>query len=180
MMMIERVNNGFEGRGDGYHCFGCSSNNRKGLKLMFFRHYQTVFARWEPDPDLQGYFDTLHGGIQATMLDEASAWWVYLIAGTAGFTSRLSIRYHRNAKIADSPLFVRAIAKERRRNLVMLEATLFSAEGERYASGDVQFFTYPLKDALENMRYPGLDAFKGEMVDPKDYSFPTLLLDALA
>jgi acyl-coenzyme A thioesterase PaaI-like protein len=179
-MLIEKMNNPFESLYEGYHCFGCCKRNEKGLHLDFFRLRGTAYARWEPDADHQGYHNIMHGGIQATMLDEVSAWWVYLIAGTAGFTARLSVRYHKSAPVNDGPLFLRADEVQRRRNLITLRAGLYGGGAEKYASGELEFFTYPPEVAVREMNYPGHDLFYGEWVESSDYGFPDQLLSELA
>jgi len=68
-------------------CFGCSPGNNIGLKLTFEEDDEKLYATWQPDPLFQGYLNVLHGGIIATLLDEAGAWCVYVKAGTAGVTS---------------------------------------------------------------------------------------------
>ncbi len=179
-MQIEKVSNPFEEMYEGYHCFGCCKRNEKGLKLDFFRYKEYAFGRWEPDLDLQGYHNIMHGGIQATMLDEISAWWVYIIVGTAGFTARLSIRYHKHAPVNRGALFLRAGAMEKRRNLYNIKAELFGGNGDRYASGDVEFFTYPADVAERDMQYPGHSRFLGTLVESSDYGFPEAMFEALA
>lgn len=55
-----------------FHCFGCSPSNESGLQLQFFEDGDFLTATWEPKSLLQGYKNVLHGGIQATLLDEIS------------------------------------------------------------------------------------------------------------
>lgn len=179
-MKIEKAHNPFIELYEGYHCFGCSKRNDKGLKLEFFRHERAVFAAWTPDHDLQSYHNILHGGIQATMLDEAGAWWVYLIAGTSGLTSRLSVRYHKSVSILHGDIYLRGVEISKRRNLYTIRAELFSHEMELCARGELEYFTYPVEKAMKEMYFPGPESFKGEMVESADYGFPDALFSALA
>ncbi|HRZ42163.1 MAG TPA: PaaI family thioesterase [Bacteroidales bacterium] len=177
---IEKLNNPFEQIGDGYHCFGCSSKNPKGLKLDFFRNGRTLITRWHPDPDLQGYHNLLHGGIQATLLDETAAWWIYAIAGTAGFTSRLSVRYHKGASVAEGDLYTVGREILQRRNLYLIEVNLYNHRLELCSSGELEFFTYPVEKALADLYYPGHEQFKGTWGYPEDFGLPAGLPEALA
>jgi acyl-coenzyme A thioesterase PaaI-like protein len=179
-MLIEKAHNAYDVGADWYHCFGCSKSNDKGLKLDFFRHDGKVFSCWDPDRDLQGYRDILHGGVMATLLDEVSAWFVYLIAETSGLTSRLTVRYHRSAPVNQGKLFLRASEISRRRNLVLIKAELFAHDMTLCASGEVEFFTFPEEKAIADMNYPGAATFAGEMVDSRDFGFPDQLFEAVA
>lgn len=178
-MLIEKLKNPHLGL-EGYNCFGCSSNNIKGLHLDFFLYGKMVFSKWLPDKDLQGYNNILHGGIQATLLDELGAWWVYIVAETAGFTSRLSVRYHKGVSVVEGDIYILAKLKEQRRNLYMMDIRLLNNRLELCAHGDVEYFTFPLEHAMKNMYYSGVDAFRGELVESSDYGFPDALFAELA
>jgi len=53
-------------------CFGCSPHNPRGLQLRFTRTGEdTITCRFTAASDLAGAPGVLHGGIQATVLDEA-------------------------------------------------------------------------------------------------------------
>ena len=54
----------------GYNCFGCSLNNMDGLRLEFIEDGEYLKSEWQPEDKFQGYINILHGGIQATLLDE--------------------------------------------------------------------------------------------------------------
>ena len=68
-------------------CFGCGPNNHAGLRLTFEEDESKLYASWEPEACFQGYINVLHGGIIATLLDEAGAWCIYVKAGTSGVTA---------------------------------------------------------------------------------------------
>lgn len=179
-IQIEKLNNPFEQIGEGYHCFGCSSKNPKGLKLEFFRHGRSLITRWHPDPDLQGYHDLLHGGIQATLLDETAAWWVYAIAGTAGFTSRLSVRYRKGVSVVEGDIYTTGREIRHSHNLYLIEVKMYNQRMELCSSGELEFFTYQEHKAKAEMYYPGHELFVGRWGYPEDFGLPAGLLDALA
>jgi len=58
---------------DGY-CFACGTRNPIGLQLKFQQYGERVEASFLPTREYQGYNGVLHGGIIATLLDEALAW----------------------------------------------------------------------------------------------------------
>lgn len=79
-------------------CFVCGMENPVGLKLRFYETGEgEVTATYEPPDHFQGYPGVLHGGIAASMLDEAAA-----RAHMGGepprflYTAKLEIRYRQN------------------------------------------------------------------------------------
>ncbi|MCP4176231.1 MAG: PaaI family thioesterase, partial [bacterium] len=77
----------------GYNCIGCSPSNPYGLKMSFFEEGDEIISFWEPDDKFTGYDFILHGGIQATLMDEIASWVVFVKLETGGFTSRLNVSY---------------------------------------------------------------------------------------
>ena len=69
----KKIKNPWMGR-EGYNCFGCAPCNEYGVKMEFYEVGDKVVSRWRPRPQYQGWIDTLHGGIQAVLLDEICAW----------------------------------------------------------------------------------------------------------
>ena len=161
---MRKVKNPFHGT-PGYHCFGCSPDNGIGLHLQFLDEGEYLTTEWEPDPDLQGYNNILHGGIQATLMDEIASWYVYAKMKTAGFTSKLEARYKHPVYINKGPLKLKAKLVEKRRNLVDIDVDLMDNEGKVCAFARIQYFTYPEKIARERMFYPGPEAFFDEESD---------------
>ena len=77
----------------GYNCFGCSPNNPFGLRMEFYEDGDELSVRGNRARSLPGFHDILHGGIQATMMDEIASWVVLVKMDTAGVTYRLNTRY---------------------------------------------------------------------------------------
>lgn len=73
---------------EGYNCIGCSPDNPFGLHLCFYEDGDDIVTTWKPSPLYQGWLDTLHGGIQALLLDEVCGWVVTRKLQTAGVTQR--------------------------------------------------------------------------------------------
>lgn len=139
---------------EGYNCFGCSPNNKLGLHLTFFEENDEIVSRWEPDSNFQGYFNILHGGIQATLMDEIASWTVYVKVKTAGFTSKAEIRYLKTVAIDQGPVTLRSKVKQMRRNLADIEVLLFDKNNTLCAQGILTFFTFPLDKSKQSMYYP--------------------------
>lgn len=62
---------------EGYNCFGCSPTNPYGLKCKFVDEGEYVTCHWMPSENYQGFFHVLHGGIQATLIDEIASWAIF-------------------------------------------------------------------------------------------------------
>ena len=89
---MKKISNPFE-KSENYNCFGCSQNNKFGLQMKFFEDEDEIVTFWQPQNRFQGYNFVLHGGIQATLMDEIASWVVFIKLKTAGVTSKMEIRY---------------------------------------------------------------------------------------
>jgi acyl-coenzyme A thioesterase PaaI-like protein len=138
----------------GYNCFGCSPGNRIGLHLTFIEENDEIVSHWDPDTNFQGYFNILHGGIQATLMDEIASWTVYVKVKTAGFTSKAEIRYLKTVGMDQGPITLRSSVKQMRRNLADIEVLLYDRNNTLCAQGMLTFFTFPLDKSQQSMYYP--------------------------
>ena len=64
---MRKITNPFAGM-EGFHCFGCCKDNDHGVHMDFYEDGDDVVCFWKPDGEYQGWRNTLHGGIQATLL----------------------------------------------------------------------------------------------------------------
>lgn len=78
---------------EGYNCFGCAPQNPSGLHMEFYEDGDDIVSFWHPDGKYQGWLNTLHGGIQAVLLDEICGWVIMRKLQTAGVTSKMETRY---------------------------------------------------------------------------------------
>ena len=70
--------------------------------MEFYEDGNEVISIWKPQPQFQGWIDTLHGGIQAVLLDEICAWVVLRKLQTTGVTSKMETRYMKPVNTNDS------------------------------------------------------------------------------
>lgn len=78
-----------------HHCFGCGRQNPHGLRLRFRPWSEGgVWADFEPSRTYEGYHGMLHGGIVATIVDEAMSWAI-TAGGDLGVTARMSTTFRR-------------------------------------------------------------------------------------
>lgn len=77
-------------------CFVCGWRNPYGLHLVFRQEGETVVSDFQPREEHQGFPGIIHGGIVATVLDEALNRTSMLSTQPAWtMTGRLEIRYRR-------------------------------------------------------------------------------------
>ncbi|WP_163712287.1 PaaI family thioesterase [Mangrovibacterium lignilyticum] len=142
-----------------YQCIGCSPHNTIGLKLEFWEDGEELYAEWEPKEQFMGWVNVLHGGIKATMLDEISAWVVYVKCGTAGVTTALNVKYKETVYTNAGKLVLRAKLLEQQKRLAKIQAQLFNSEGKLCTEAEVTYFIFPERIAREKFHYPGVNAF---------------------
>lgn len=144
---------------DGYNCFGCSPKNSLGLRMQFFEEEDLVSCDWKPEAHFAGYKKVLHGGIQATLLDEIASWCVQIKLKTAGVTANLDLRYKKPVFVDQGPLKVTARILKTEKRIAYVRTELYNANGELCCGGTIKYFTYPEKIAREKLYYPEFEQF---------------------
>jgi uncharacterized protein (TIGR00369 family) len=76
-------------------CFGCGPDNPVGLRMRFFHEADEVVSRLTLGREYAGYADFVHGGVLATMLDEAMGWAIFHLADSYAVTRSLQVDYRR-------------------------------------------------------------------------------------
>ncbi len=154
---MEAIRNPFVG-GDDYNCFGCDPQHQLGLKMTFRTDGTIVESHWEPSDRYQGYVNVLHGGIQATMMDEIGSWYVFRIIGSAGMTRSLSVTYHAPVRTDGGTITLRAELEGRDRKTATIHCTL-SQGGELRSEALCEYAVFPAEVARRRFAYPGVGAF---------------------
>ncbi len=142
-----------------YECFGCSPLNKMGLHLEFWDANEEIICKWQPKKHLEGYQNVLHGGIQATLLDEISSWTVYTKCKTAGVTSGLEIKYKNPLMIDGHEITIRARIETANKRIAKIKASIEDHTGKICAEGIVTYFLFPEELAKKKYMYPGVEAF---------------------
>ena len=103
---------------DDHWCFACGLENPDGLRLTWHVDGHTMTTTMIPEKKYQGWKGLLHGGILATLLDEAMTRLASIICRGA-LTAEMTVRYLKPAYIGNQ-LYVRGeIIKESRRIIEM-------------------------------------------------------------
>jgi uncharacterized protein (TIGR00369 family) len=121
-------------------CFGCGSANAAGLRLEFYETDDGVEVEYAAPEALAGAPGIVHGGIQATLLDEAMCMTAFAKAGTSVVTGELTVRYLRSVPTR-TPLVVRGRITERRNGSFFITGTIALADGgEELTRAQGRFF----------------------------------------
>ena len=149
---------------EGYNCFGCAPNNEAGIKMEFYEDGDEVVSIWKPRPEYQGWINTLHGGIQAVLMDEICAWVILRKLQTTGVTSKMETRYRKPVSTTDSHIVLRASIKEVKRNIVIIEAKLYNKDGEVCTEAVCTYFTFSHEKSKDEMHFDKCDVEPEEIL----------------
>ena len=136
---------------EGYNCFGCAPENPFGVRMEFYEDGDDIVSFWQPKAEFQGWFNTLHGGIQSVLLDEICGWVVMRKMQTGGVTSKMETRYLHPVPTNAGPITLKARLREVRRNIALIDAELYDAGGKVCTRAVCTYFTYPQEKAREEM-----------------------------
>ena len=142
-----------------YNCFACSPYNSAGLHLEFWEDGDEIVTKWKPTKDYEGWLGVLHGGIQATLLDEIGGWAVMLKLKTTGVTSDMSVQYLKPVKVSSGELTIRGKIVSEEGRIAKIAASLYNGDGEECATALLSYFVFPEKIAKARYQYPGFEAF---------------------
>jgi len=143
----------------GYSCFACGPTNPSGLHMEFFKEGDELVGKWDPSEHYQGFHDILHGGVQATMMDEIASWVVFVMLNTAGMTYQLNTRFRKPVLISKGSITVRATLLRQRNKIAEIEARLYDGEDMLCAESQANYFVLPREKAVEELHFPGKEAF---------------------
>jgi len=108
-------------------CFGCGHNNPIGLKLSFTKDGDTCRAEFTPGSSHQGWPGIVHGGILASLLDEAMSYAVFF-EGFTCLTASMQIRLRQPVKVTE-PLVITASVTANRKKLLETRAMVCLKDG---------------------------------------------------
>ncbi len=122
---------------DDRRCFACGPENEDGLQLRFTYGDGTATTTFVPQQRFAGWTTILHGGIIATLLDEAMAHAAFA-AGIRAVTGKLEIRFRKAAPMG-TPLVAHGWLEGRRGRMLSLQATVSAPDGTLYAEANGRF-----------------------------------------
>ena len=143
----------------GYNCFGCAEKNQSGLKMKFAEDGEFVVCEWEPSLDYQGFHNILHGGIQATLMDEIASWTVMLKTGKAAVTYNLELKYKRPVLVNNGKIRLKAVLIRSSGRTAHVHVDLFNSDDLVCSEAIADFYIIPGGKLSEEIRFPGKEAF---------------------
>lgn len=113
---------------DDRHCFACGMDNPEGLRIEWAVEGKTMTAQFTPEKKFQGWKGIAHGGIIATLLDEAMTRLAWIVCGGA-LTAEMTVRYVLPVPVGE-PVFIRGEIVAESRKLVEMKASLSNGAGQ--------------------------------------------------
>ncbi len=138
----------------GYNCFGCSPDNPLGARMRFYEEdpgneNADIVSVWVPTQNHQSWLNTLHGGMQATLLDEVCGWVVFKKLRTSGVTAKMDIRYKNAVSTIGGALILRARLKSNNHRVAVVEGELADVNGNILTTCECTYFSFSGEKAKE-------------------------------
>ena len=114
-------------------CFVCGRENPSGLKIPFKvdREKKTITCEFTPGTEYQGFKGITHGGIIATLLDEAMVRLAFDL-GIYAVTASIEVRYI-NPLMSGEKIHVSASITKEAKRLLEAEAEAHTPDGKPVA-----------------------------------------------
>lgn len=138
---------------EGYNCFVCCPTNPIGLHLEFYEDGDYIVTKFHPTHDYESWQNTLHGGLQALLIDETAGWVVCRKLQTNGVTSKMNMEYLKPVSTLLDEITVRAKISKMMRNVAFIEAELMDADNTVLTRAQLIYFCTP-KFKLDDKAFP--------------------------
>jgi uncharacterized protein (TIGR00369 family) len=96
-------------------CFVCGAHNPHGLRLHFHREGEEVLADFTPQPQHAGFRGIVHGGILATVLDEAMFWAAASTTKRFCLAAELNVRFVNKVSVGQKLTIIARLRADRGR-----------------------------------------------------------------
>jgi uncharacterized protein (TIGR00369 family) len=137
-------------------CFVCGSSNTAGLGLHFTLQDGVVEAEWTPQPHHNGYQGIAHGGVVASLLDEAMGWAPSVANKLFCVAVELNVEYRKPVPIG-AAMRVRAWATETGRRIWCAEGEVIGPDGAVHARGKGRYMPLDREKTLGVISYLKFD-----------------------
>lgn len=122
-------------------CFGCGELNPEGLRIKFKVDGLKVTGRFTGRKEHQGFPGVAHGGLAATVMDEAMGWAMYAV-GAWAMTARMEVKYRKPVPLEEEVIVTAEVVRDRGRWLEAV-SEIRSASGERLSEAKGIFVRLP-------------------------------------
>ncbi len=130
-------------------CFVCGDKNSQGLKLRFFWDGEVCRTSFTAAEEFCGYYQLLHGGILATILDEVMIKAI-LAQDVIAVTGELTTKYLAPVTTGDVIAFEARILKRRGR-LFLTEGSAVNQSGVLVASATAKYIEVAASELREQL-----------------------------
>lgn len=121
---------------NGTACFACGKDNPIGLKLKFNPIPNGVTTQYTPTKEYEGFENIIHGGIVATLLDEAIAW-ACRTCGVDAVTGGLTVRY-KKPLITNQPVTITGTIEKNKGKILYGSALIKDHQGNIIATASAK------------------------------------------
>lgn len=118
--------------------------------MEFYEDGDYVVTKFKPTRDYESWYNTLHGGIQALLIDETAGWVVCRKLQTNGVTSKMNMEYLKPVSSQLDEITVRAKISKMMRNVAFIEAELMDADNTVLTRAELIYFCTPKFKLDEN------------------------------
>ena len=127
-------------------CFGCGKNNPIGLKLEFDLDEEnlSVEGRFTPRTEHEGYTGIMHGGLVATLLDEAMVKLVWDM-GISAVTASLEVRMVKPVPVGQE-LTIKGRVDTQQGRMIYTSAEVEDTDGNVLARGKAKCVRVEIKE----------------------------------
>ena len=127
------------------NCFACSKTNKIGMRIVseFHEHLSEVHFTHKFNNDYEGFPGYVHGGISATLLDEAQG----TLCNHLGYmvmTEEISIKYHKAIDL-NKKIYIRAVIVAKKNKRLYTKASIHNEEEELLISSSASFYIFSRK-----------------------------------
>lgn len=130
-------------------CFVCGESNPTGLNLRFETDGRKVQANFTPHAAHVGFKETVHGGLIATILDEAMVWACAVQTRLFAYCAELQVRFVRPLRPGAPVMVTAELTANRRDRLFEAKAELHDTAGVLVASASGKYLPIKEVDAID-------------------------------
>ncbi len=125
-------------------CLVCGRDNSLGLKLTLRVDPDTGIVRIDyiPRPEHIGFVEIVHGGVLATVIDEAMVWAATWERRRFCVCGEMAVRFRRSARVG-RPLLIEAKVQFSRTRLTRTTATVHDGQGNLLVEASGSYVPVP-------------------------------------
>ena len=144
------------------YCFVCGGANPAGVDLQFHRDGNRVACEWVPTDKHLGYRDRVHGGVTASVLDEAMGWAPSSEYRRLCYSIELKVKY-RQPMTTGKTYRVEAQTVGVKHRAARTEGRVLDEAGTVYATATGVYVPMPPGETEEVLKYLHLEGEEREV-----------------